>query len=46
MNYQSRNMLMLAKVIHDNISAGGGSERLAIVTMALLAEMGFKNLPL
>lgn len=31
-----------AKVVHDDINAGGGSERLAIVTMDLLAEMGFK----
>jgi glycosyltransferase involved in cell wall biosynthesis len=33
---------MRAKVVHDDINAGGGSERLAIVTMDLLAEMGFK----
>ncbi len=33
---------MRAKVVHDDINAGGGSERLAIVTINLLAEMGFK----
>jgi alpha-1,2-mannosyltransferase len=33
---------MLAKVVHDDINAGGGSERLAIVTLDLLTEMGFK----
>ena len=33
---------MRVKVVHDDINAGGGSERLAIVTIDLLAEMGFK----
>jgi glycosyltransferase involved in cell wall biosynthesis len=33
---------MLAKVVHDDLNAGGGSERLAIATISLLAEMGFK----
>ncbi len=33
---------MRFKVVHDNLNAGGGSERLAIVTMDLLTEMGFK----
>src|SRR5919205_4463867 len=33
---------MRAKVVHDDINAGGGSERLAIVTMDLLTKMGFK----
>jgi glycosyltransferase involved in cell wall biosynthesis len=32
---------MRAKVVHDDINAGGGSERLAIETMDLLARMGF-----
>jgi glycosyltransferase involved in cell wall biosynthesis len=31
-----------AKVVHGDINAGGGSERLAVVTLDLLAEMGFK----
>jgi glycosyltransferase involved in cell wall biosynthesis len=31
----------MAKVIHDNLNAGGGSERLAIATIELLNEMGF-----
>lgn len=33
---------MRAKVVHDDINAGGGSERLAIETLDLLAKMGFK----
>lgn len=33
---------MRAKVVHDDINAGGGSERLAIVTMDMLSKMGFK----
>ena len=33
---------MLAKVIHDDLNAGGGSERLAISTIELLNEMGFE----
>ena len=33
---------MLAKVIHDDLNAGGGSERLAITTVDLLNEMGFE----
>jgi glycosyltransferase involved in cell wall biosynthesis len=33
---------MRAKVVHDDINAGGGSERLAVITIGLLAEMGFK----
>ena len=33
---------MRAKVVHDDINAGGGSERLAIVTLDLLGKMGFK----
>ncbi len=33
---------MRVKVVHDDINAGGGSERLAIVTISLLGEMGFK----
>jgi glycosyltransferase involved in cell wall biosynthesis len=33
---------MRAKVVHDDLNAGGGSERLAIATISLLAEMGFK----
>jgi glycosyltransferase involved in cell wall biosynthesis len=32
---------MRAKVVHDDINAGGGSERLAIVTIDLLVKMGF-----
>jgi glycosyltransferase involved in cell wall biosynthesis len=31
----------MAKLIHDNLNAGGGSERLAIATIELLNEMGF-----
>ena len=31
-----------AKIIHDNLNAGGGSERLAFATIELLNEMGFK----
>ena len=34
--------MMRAKVVHDNINAGGGSERLTIITIDLLAKMGFK----
>src|ERR671923_2470563 len=33
---------MIAKVIHDNLNAGGGSERLAIATIELLNEMDFE----
>ena len=33
---------MLAKIIHDDLNAGGGSERLAITTLELLNEMGFE----
>jgi glycosyltransferase involved in cell wall biosynthesis len=33
---------MRAKIVHDDINSGGGSERLAVVTMDLLGEMGFK----
>src|ERR671921_87975 len=33
---------MLAKVIHDDLNAGGGSERLAITIIELLNEMGFE----
>jgi glycosyltransferase involved in cell wall biosynthesis len=33
---------MMAKVIHNNLNAGGGAERLALVTIDLLNEMGFK----
>jgi glycosyltransferase involved in cell wall biosynthesis len=33
---------VLAKVIHDDLNAGGGSERLAITTIELLNEMGFE----
>jgi alpha-1,2-mannosyltransferase len=33
---------MIAKVIHDNLNAGGGSERLAIATIELLNGMGFE----
>ena len=29
-----------AKIIHDNLNAGGGSERLAFATIELLNEMG------
>jgi glycosyltransferase involved in cell wall biosynthesis len=32
---------ILAKIIHDDLNAGGGSERLAITTIELLNEMGF-----
>ncbi|HYF99496.1 MAG TPA: glycosyltransferase family 4 protein [Candidatus Saccharimonadales bacterium] len=31
-----------AKIIHDNLNAGGGSERLAFATIELLNEIGFK----
>jgi hypothetical protein len=30
-----------AKVVHDNLNAGGGSERLAFATIELLNEMNF-----
>ncbi|HET7641970.1 MAG TPA: glycosyltransferase [Nitrososphaeraceae archaeon] len=30
-----------AKIVHDNLNAGGGSERLAFATLELLNEMGF-----
>jgi hypothetical protein len=30
-----------AKVVHDNLNAGGGSERLAFATVELLNEMNF-----
>ena len=30
-----------AKIVHDNLNAGGGSERLAFATIELLNEMGF-----
>src|SRR5215203_1912600 len=30
-----------AKVVHDNLNAGGGSERLALATIELLNEMNF-----
>jgi len=33
---------VLAKVIHDDLNAGGGSERLALTTIELLIEMGFE----
>jgi glycosyltransferase involved in cell wall biosynthesis len=33
---------LLAKIIHDDLNAGGGSERLALTTIELLNEMGFK----
>ena len=32
---------ILAKIIHDDLNAEGGSERLAITTIELLNEMGF-----
>jgi glycosyltransferase involved in cell wall biosynthesis len=32
---------ILAKIIHDDLNAGGGCERLAITTIELLNEMGF-----
>jgi alpha-1,2-mannosyltransferase len=35
------NEKLIAKVVHDNLNTGGGSERLAIVTIELLNEMGF-----
>jgi glycosyltransferase involved in cell wall biosynthesis len=34
--------MMHAKVVHDNINAGGGSERLTVITIDLLIKMGFK----
>ena len=30
-----------AKIVHDNLNAGGGSERLAFATIELLNEMDF-----
>ena len=30
-----------AKIIHDNLNAGGGSERLAFATIELLKKMNF-----
>jgi glycosyltransferase involved in cell wall biosynthesis len=33
---------VLAKVLHDDLNAGGGSERLALTTIELLNEMGFE----
>jgi hypothetical protein len=30
-----------AKVVHDNLNAGGGSERLAFAAIELLNEMNF-----
>ncbi len=33
---------MRAKVIHDNINAGGGAERLTVITIDLLVKMGFR----
>jgi hypothetical protein len=33
---------LLVKVIHDDLNAGGGSERLALTTIELLNEMGFE----
>jgi glycosyltransferase involved in cell wall biosynthesis len=33
---------LLGKVIHDDLNAGGGSERLALTTVELLNEMGFE----
>jgi hypothetical protein len=33
---------VLAKVIHDDLNAGGSSERLAITTIKLLNEMSFE----
>ncbi|MDQ3839395.1 MAG: glycosyltransferase family 4 protein [Thermoproteota archaeon] len=33
---------MLAKIVHDDLNAGGGSERLAITTIELLNEMGYE----
>jgi glycosyltransferase involved in cell wall biosynthesis len=32
---------MIAKIVHDNLNAGGGSERLTIATIEALNEMGF-----
>jgi glycosyltransferase involved in cell wall biosynthesis len=31
----------MAKVVHDNLNAGGGSERLAVATIQALNELGF-----
>jgi hypothetical protein len=30
-----------AKIVHDNLNAGGGSERLAFATLELLNKMSF-----
>ena len=38
----SQNEIKKARIIHDNLNAGGGSERLAFATIELLNEMGFK----
>ncbi|HZA07086.1 MAG TPA: hypothetical protein VE619_05220, partial [Nitrososphaeraceae archaeon] len=35
------NLKLLAKVVHDNLNAGGGSERLAVATIKTLNELGF-----
>src|ERR671925_719525 len=32
---------MIAKIVHDNLNAGGGSERLTIATIEALNEIGF-----
>jgi hypothetical protein len=32
---------MIAKIVHANLNAGGGSERLTIATIEALNEMGF-----
>jgi glycosyltransferase involved in cell wall biosynthesis len=32
---------LIAKVVHDNLNAGGGSERLAVATIQALNELGF-----
>ena len=34
--------MKIAKIVHDDLNVGGGSERLAIVTTSLLNEMGYK----
>ena len=33
---------LAAKVVHDDLNGGGGSEYLATVTIAALNEMGFE----
>lgn len=33
---------MKVKIVHDDLNAGGGSERLAIITIESLKEMGFE----